>query len=154
MGIRKQAANLLTLCRLLGGLGLLALPAFSSGFWALYLFCGLTDMADGPVARRIGSASVFGARLDTAADAVFLAAAFAKLLPALTVPGWLWAWLALITAIKIGNLLWALRHGKGLILLPLTLPWVALRQSALPVCVLATAAALQEGKVLRGQSRT
>ena len=69
MGIRKQAANLLTLCRLLGGLGLLALPAFSSGFWALYLFCGLTDMADGPVARRIGSASVFGARLDTAADA-------------------------------------------------------------------------------------
>ena len=49
MGIRKQAANLLTLCRLLGGLGLLALPAFSSGFWALYLFCGLTDMADGPV---------------------------------------------------------------------------------------------------------
>lgn len=26
--------------------------------------------------------------------------------------------------------------------------------SALPVCVLATAAALQEGKVLRGQSRT
>ena len=169
MGIRKQAANLLTLCRLLGGLGLLALPAFSSGFWALYLFCGLTDMADGPVARRIGSASVFGARLDTAADAVFLAAAFAKLLPALTVPGWLWAWLALITAIKIGNLLWALRHGQDLaaahtalnrltglvlFLLPLTLPWVALRQSALPVCVLATAAALQEGKVLRGQSRT
>ena len=86
MGIRKQAANLHTLCRLLGGLGLLALPAFSSGFWALYLFCGLTDMADGPVARRIGSASVFGARLDTAADAVFLAAAFAKLLPALTSP--------------------------------------------------------------------
>ena len=114
MGIRKQAANLLTLCRLLGGLGLLALPA-------------------------------------------------------LTVPGWLWAWLALITAIKIGNLLWALRHGKGLMtahtalnrltglvlfLLPLTLPWLDLRQSALPVCVLATAAALQEGKVLRGQSRT
>lgn len=169
MGIRKQAANLLTLCRLLGGLGLLALPAFSSGFWALYLFCGLTDMADGPVARRIGSASVFGARLDTAADAVFLAAAFAKLLPALTVPGWLWAWLALITAIKIGNLLWALRHGKGLVtahtalnrltglvlfLLPLTLPWVELRYSAVPVCLLATAAALQEGKVLRGQSRT
>ena len=169
MGIRKQAANLLTLCRLLGGLGLLALPAFSSGFWALYLFCGLTDMADGPVARRIGSASVFGARLDTAADAVFLAAAFAKLLPALTVPGWLWAWLALIAAIKTGNLLWGFRHGKGLVtahtawnrltglvlfLLPLTLPWVELRYSAVPVCLLATAAALPEGKVLRGQSRT
>ena len=30
MGIRKQAANLLTLCRLLGGLGLLALPALTA----------------------------------------------------------------------------------------------------------------------------
>ena len=169
MGIRKQAANLLTLCRLFGSLGLLALPAFSSGFWALYLFCGLTDMADGPVARRIGSASVFGARLDTAADAVFLAAAFGKLLPALAVPGWLWAWMAGIATIKSGNHLWGFRHGKGLVtahtawnrltglvlfLLPLTLPWVELRYSAVPVCLLATAAALQEGKVLRGQSRT
>ena len=169
MDLRKQAANLLTACRIFGSLGLLALPVFSPGFWALYLFCGLTDMADGPIARRTGSASTFGARLDTAADAVFLAAALGKLLPALAVPGWLWAWLALITAIKIGNLLWALRHGKGLMtahtalnrltglvlfLLPLTLPWLDLRQSALPVCVLATAAALQEGKVLRSQSRT
>ena len=169
MDLRKQAANLLTACRIFGSLGLLALPVFSPGFWALYLFCGLTDMADGPVARRTGSASAFGARLDTAADAVFLAAALGKLLPALTVPGWLWAWLELIAAIKIGNLLWALRHGKGLMtahtalnrltglvlfLLPLTLPWLDLRQSALPVCVLATAAALQEGKALRGQSRT
>ena len=168
MDLRKQAANLLTLCRLLGSLGLLALPAFSPGFWALYALCGLTDMADGPVARRTGSASAFGARLDTAADTVFLASAFGKLLPALTVPGWLWAWLALIAAIKIGNLLWALRHGQGLaaahtalnrltglvlFLLPLTLPWIDLRQSALPVCLLATAAALQEGEALRCQSR-
>ena len=166
MGIRKQAANLLTLCRLLGGLGLLALPAFSSGFWALYLFCGLTDMADGPVARRIGSASVFGARLDTAADAVFLAAALGKLLPALTVPGWLWAWMAGIATIKSGNHLWGFRHGKGLVtahtawnrltglvlfLLPLTLPWVELRYSAVPVCLLATLAALQEGRGIRTQ---
>ena len=67
MDLWKQAANLLTLCRLLGSLGLLAFPAFSPGFWALYLFCGLTDMADGPVARRTGSASASGARLDTAA---------------------------------------------------------------------------------------
>ena len=145
---------------------LLAFPAFSLGFWALYLFCGLTDMADGPVARRTGSANAFGARLDTAADAVFLAAALGKLLPVLAVPGWLWVWLVLIAAIKIGNLLWGFRHGKGLaaahtarnrrltgivlFLLPLTLPWAALRWSAVPVCALATAAAVQEGRVLRG----
>ena len=83
---------------------LLAFPAFSLGFWALYLFCGRTDMADGPVTRRTGSANAFGARLDTAADAVFLAAALGKLLPVL----------------------------------------------AVPVCALAAAAAVQEGRGLRG----
>ena len=166
MDLRKQAANLLTACRLLGSLGLLALPAFSHGFWALYLFCGLTDMADGPIARRTGSASAFGVRLDTAADAVFLAAAFGKLLPVLAVPGWLWAWMVGIVAIKAGNLLWGYRHGRGfvtahtawnrltglvLFLLPLTLPWVELRYSAVPVCLLATLAALQEGRGIRTQ---
>lgn len=84
----------------------------------------------------------------------------------LAVPGWLWAWLALIAAVKTGNLRWGFRHGKGLVtahtawnrltglvlfLLPLTLPWVELRYSAVPVCLLATAAALQEGRGIRTQ---
>ena len=129
MDIRKRAANGITGCRILGSLGLLAFPAFSAGFWALYLFCGLTDMMDGAVARRTGSAGAFGARLDTTADAVFLAAALWKLLPELAVPGWLWAWLAGIAAVKAGNLLWAPRHGRGF------------------------AAALQEGKALRDLPR-
>ena len=88
-----------------------------------------------------------------------------ELLPVLTVPGWFWAWMEGIAAVKAGNLLWSFRHGKGfaaahtvlnrltglaLFLLPLTLPWVELRRSAVPVCLLATAAAVQEGKVIRG----
>ena len=34
------------------------------------IFCGLTDMIDGTVARKTGSDSKFGARLDTVADFV------------------------------------------------------------------------------------
>lgn len=166
MDIRRHAANGITACRILGSLGLLAFPAFSLGFWVLYLFCGLTDMTDGAVARRTGSADAFGARLDTAADAVFLAAALGKLLPERTVPGWLWAWIGGIAVRKAGNLLWGFRHGKGfaaahtalnrltglaLFLLPLTLPWVERRRGAVPVCVLATVAAVQEGRVIRSR---
>ena len=84
----------------------------------------------------------------------------------LAVPGWLWAWMVGIVAIKAGNLLWGYRHGRGfvtahtawnrltglvLFLLPLTLPWVELRYSAVPVCLLATLAALQEGRGIRTQ---
>ena len=41
--------------------------------------------------------------------------------------------------------------GLVLFLLPLTLPWVELRYSAVPVCLLATLAALQEGRGIRTQ---
>ncbi len=34
----------------------------------------------------------FGARLDTAAGTVFVAAGMAKLLPVLAPPAWLWEW--------------------------------------------------------------
>ena len=82
----------------------------------------------------------------------------------LAVPGWLWAWLAGIAAMKAGNLLWGLRHGRSfavahtawnrltelaLFPLPLTLPRVAPRRSAVPVCLLATAAAIRPRQVSR-----
>ena len=74
----------------------------------------------------------------------------------LAVPGWLWAWLAGIAAMKAGNLLWGLRHGRSfavahtawnrlteLALFPLP------RRSAVPVCLLATAAAIRPRQVSR-----
>lgn len=42
---------------------------------ALFLLGVTTDVVDGPLARRLGTASVRGARLDSAADAAFVAAA-------------------------------------------------------------------------------
>ena len=37
----------------------------------MYLFCGITDMVDGTIARKTKSVSEWGARLDTLADNVF-----------------------------------------------------------------------------------
>lgn len=56
-------------------LPLLFIPLTSTWFYALYLLCGLSDMVDGTVARRINSASEFGARLDTVSDFVFMTVA-------------------------------------------------------------------------------
>lgn len=42
-------------------------PALFLGFWTI---CALSDAVDGMIARRLGTASAFGARLDTAADLV------------------------------------------------------------------------------------
>ena len=60
-------------------------------------------MVDGAVARKTGTVSAFGAKLDTAADFVFVAVCLWKLLPSLAVPLWLWIWIVLIALIKMIN---------------------------------------------------
>ena len=158
--MKKQIANIITFCRILGSIGLLFCPVFSDRFYVLYLFCGLTDMVDGTIARKTGSVSEFGSMLDTVADFFFLIVSFAKLVPVIRIPVWIWVWAAVIAAVKLVNLVWGFTQTKQmpalhtiankatglcLFLLPLTMSFVDLRYTAPVVCVLATIAAIQEG---------
>ena len=163
--LRKiRIADLITLTRILCSIALLFCPAFSPAFCILYLLAGLTDMIDGAVARRTNTASAFGAKLDTAADFVFVAVCLWKLLPEFALPPWLWLWIGGIALIKAVNLLsgfilqkrFVAMHtvmnrvtGVLLFALPLTLPVVALQYSAPLVCAAATFAAIQEGHDIR-----
>ena len=158
--MKKHLANILTGFRIFGSILLLFVPVFSAAFYSLYLLCGFTDMIDGTVARKTGSASRFGEKLDTAADIAFVAAALIRFLPHLPIPQWLWIWGGGIAAIKIGNILlgyvfrkqFTALHtilnkvtGLLLFLLPLMAAFVEFRYSAIAVCAVATVAAIQEG---------
>ena len=158
--IKKQVANIITFCRILGSIGLLFCPVFSDRFYVLYLFCGLTDMVDGTIARKTGSVSEFGSWLDTVADFLFMISSFVKLVPVIRIPAWIWGWVAVIAVVKLVNLVWGFMQTKQmpalhtiankatglcLFLLPLTMSFVDLRYTAPVVCVLATIAAIQEG---------
>lgn len=158
--MKKQIANIITSCRILGSIGLLFCPVFSDGFYVLYLFCGLTDMVDGSIARKTGAVSSFGARLDTVADFLFVIASFVKLVPVIRIPVWIWGWAAVIAVVKLVNLVWGSTQmkqmpslhtiankatGLCLFLLPLTISFVDLRYTAPVVCAIATIAAIQEG---------
>lgn len=158
--MKKQIANIITFCRILGSIGLLFCPVFSACFYGLYLFCGLTDMVDGTIARKIGATSTFGARLDSFADFLFAAVSFGKLLAVTRISVWIWVWAAAIAAVKLVNLIQGFLRRKQipslhtimnkvsglcLFLLPLTAALVELRYSAPVVCAVATIAAVQEG---------
>ena len=158
--MKKKIANIITLCRMIGSIGLLFCPVYSACFYGLYIFCGLTDMVDGTIARKTHAASEFGARLDTIADFLFVIASFAKLVPVIRIPVWIWVWAAVIAVVKLVNLLWGFTQmkqmpslhtiankatGLSLFLLPLTMSFVDLRYTAPVVCVIATIAAIQEG---------
>ena len=162
--MKKRIADLITAVRILCSAALLFCPAFSLSFYILYLAAGLSDMIDGSVARNTGTASEFGAKLDTAADFVFVAVCLWKLLPGLAVPLWLWIWIALIALIKMVNIISGYVIRKKyvaihtvmnkvtsilLFILPLTLSVAELKYSAPLVCMAATFAAIQEGHFIR-----
>ena len=66
--MKKQSANIITSCRILGSILIIFLPVFSSQFYITYLLCGLSDMVDGTVARKTNGISNFGAKFDTVAE--------------------------------------------------------------------------------------
>ena len=157
-------ANLITSCRMLLSLLLLFFPALSPGFYGLYLAAGLSDMLDGYVARRTNSASPLGAKLDSMADLVFLTVCLIRLLPVLTLPVWLWVWVGLIALLRLVNILSGFVCRKKLVLLhtgtnkltglllflfPLCLSILPVVCAAVPLCALASFAAIQEGHFIR-----
>ena len=157
-------ANAITGLRILMSVALLFCPAFSPIFYALYLTAGLSDMADGIIARKTNSVSEFGSRFDSIADFVFVAVCLIKILPVMDIPIWLYIWTAVIALLKIVNMIsgYALRNrfaavhttmnkvtGVLLFMLPLTVTIVPLKYSGIPICSVATFAAVQEGHFIR-----
>ena len=164
MSAKAGAADLITGTRILCSVALLFCQPFSASFYFLYLVAGFSDMIDGPVARKTGTVSELGAKLDTAADFVFVAVCLWKLLPSLAVPLWLWIWIAFIALIRMINIIsgYVIRKkyvaihtvmnkvtGILLFILPLTLSVAELKYSAPLVCAAATFAAIQEGHFVR-----
>ncbi len=160
-------ANIITGIRILCSIALLFFPVFSPSFYVLYIVAGVSDMIDGTVARKTGTASEFGSKLDTAADLVLAAVCLIKLIPVLEIPSWLFIWIIIVAMIKIINIIsgyvmhkeFVAVHtvmnkvtGILLFILPFTLPLINLTYSGVLVSAVATFAAIQEGHLIRRQS--
>ena len=75
--------NGITAARMAGTAALLLVQPLTLGVYILYTLTGLTDALDGWIARKTGTASDFGARLDSAADLLFYGVVLWKLFPIL-----------------------------------------------------------------------
>ena len=160
----KSLPNAISALRFLGAVCLLLFEVNSIVFWIFYFVCGLSDMADGYLARRLGCESKTGAMLDSLADLVFVVCCCFKLIPALAFPKWLWIWGGVIVAIKIINQISALVMYKKCIfphtiankitgvLLFIGIPLTLFLESIVPMVIIvavATFAAVQEGHFIR-----
>ena len=154
----------ITAARIVCSIALLFFPAFSPAFYTLYIVAGISDILDGAVARKTGSVSEFGSKLDTGADFVLAVVCLIKLMPIIHAPNWLIVWMIVIAVIRAVNLVsgyvmrkeilvlhTAANKATGLLLfvLPLTLTFIDLKYSGAAVSALATFAAIQEGHMIR-----
>ena len=157
-------ANVLTSLRIICAFALLFFPPLSTPFYILYIFSGFTDMIDGIVARRTGTVSEFGSKLDTVADFILVAVSLIKILPVLDMESWMFIWIGVIGGIKAMNIITGFVVQKrfvsvhsvmnkitgGLLFaLPLTLGIIDLRYNAAIVCAAATYASIEEGHRIR-----
>lgn len=158
----KHIPNTITTLRLLGAICLLLCNPADAVFWVIYGLCGISDMLDGYLARKLHAESKAGAILDSVADIGFVICVAIRLLPIMQIPTWLWIWAGVIVTIKIINQVSALIFYKRFsfphtkankltgLLLFLTLPTVF--WSIIPISVvagIATFAAIQEGHYIR-----
>jgi len=84
--------NILSALRIIGTACLLFIKPVSAVFFIVYTLCGISDVLDGYIARRMNQESRLGAKLDSIADILFYAVILIKLFPVLWafVPAWLW----------------------------------------------------------------
>ena len=157
-------ANIITSIRILCSITMLFFPVFSPAFYMLYIVAGVSDMIDGTVARKTGTVSELGSKLDTAADLVLVIICLLKLIPVLHIPTWLMIWIIVIAVIKGINLISGYIMQKHLIVLhtvmnkvtgillfalPMTITFIDLKFSGAFVSVVATFAAIQEWHYIR-----
>lgn len=156
-----NTADTITSVRIAASLFLLFLPLGSVGFLAVYTLTGLTDVLDGWLARKTGTVSDFGARLDSAADLLFYAILLLRLSPVLwrLLPASIWYAVAAIVLVRLAAYVtaavkyhrFAALHtwlnkltGAAVFLLPYMLALTTGTVYSWALCVLALAASVEE----------
>ena len=102
-GRNWNVADTVTSVRIAATISLIFLPLRSVGFLEVYTLTGLTDVLDGWLARKTGTASDFGARLDSIADLLFYGVVLLRLVPILwqKMPVTIWYAVAAILLVRM-----------------------------------------------------
>ena len=101
--MKKQLANIITLSRLIGTFVLIFLEPLSKEFFLCYLWCGLSDILDGFIARKTNTISKFGSRLDSVSDLFLYTVMMVRIKPELDRidPAYFWILIYIAVGIRL-----------------------------------------------------
>ena len=119
----KHLPNALTIARIILALSLIPIRIFLEPQLGLitiivFTFAGMTDMFDGPIARRVPNAkSKLGAELDSLADMLLVIVAVFVIVPAMEVWSWIFWGVLCVLTYKLMSLIPAfIKHRKPFLL--------------------------------------
>lgn len=157
--IIKTLVNLITIARIAGAFTLLLVQPLSGLFFIIYATCGISDFADGYLARKFNVATKLGSLLDSIADFILFSVSLFVLFPVLPWEKWIIPRVIIIALIRLTTLIlgfakyhtFAFLHtyankATGFILFcfPFLCKFTNLNFAAILICSIATLAAIEE----------
>ena len=157
----KNLPNYITSLRIIGTMAMLFMKPLSKIFLVTYAVAGITDVLDGFIARKMGSISELGSKLDSAADLLLYFVMLVKIFPVMwvTLPHAIWFAVGAIVAVRFCAYMvaaikykrFAAQHtymNKASGLAVFTIPFAIVTIIAVPfcwgVCVVAMIASMEE----------
>jgi len=97
----KYVPNGITIIRIFASVSLLLVKPFSAFFFFFYLTCGISDVLDGYIARKMDVTSKSGQVLDSIADLIFISIVLSIFIPIMNFPLWIICWIVVIAVIRL-----------------------------------------------------
>lgn len=128
-------------------------------FISLYYICGISDVLDGYIARKMDATSKLGQVLDSVSDLIFISIILYKFIPFITFPLWIIRWIVIIAVFRVTSVIigfvkyrqLALLHtyankvtGIVLFLFPVLFPIFGKGFTSIVVCCAASISAIEE----------
>jgi CDP-diacylglycerol--glycerol-3-phosphate 3-phosphatidyltransferase len=155
----KSIPNCISVSRIVFSLILIFVKPLSSVFGVIYIICGFSDIIDGFIARKTGTTSRLGEKLDTIADLIMVGVLLVVLYPIINPTAEIFILIISIAIIRLTSMVVALKKYKTFVILhtygnkitgivlficPIFLPYINTTVLMYIICVVASTSALEE----------
>lgn len=97
----KNLANYISLSRIVLSCSMIFTEPLSFTFFIIFIICGISDIVDGYIARKMNLNTQLGSKLDSYADIIFFLSYMIVLLPILRLSNFMIFWIIIIFLIRL-----------------------------------------------------
>jgi CDP-diacylglycerol--glycerol-3-phosphate 3-phosphatidyltransferase len=101
----KNVPNYITILRIFAAVSLLFVKPFSALFFFFYLICGISDVLDGYIARKMNASSNLGQILDSISDLIFISIVLLISIPIIKLPSLIIYWIVVIVVVRFFSII-------------------------------------------------